>query len=62
MPKFGLFDTFQAKPMQVFHADYMEQEGEYVRIFNRQSNGGDAPDQVGVVRLDKGQYVKQIGI
>ena len=62
MPKFGLFDAFQAKPIQVFHADYMEQEGDYVRIFNRRGLNGDAPDQVGALRLDKGQYVKQIGL
>ncbi len=63
MPKFGLFDAFHtAKPIQLFHADYMQQEGEYVKIFDKGTLGDNSPDQVGALRLDKGQYVKQIGM
>ena len=62
MPKFGLFDTFQTTtPIQVFQADYMEQEGEYVKIFDGGTLGDNSPDQVGALRLDKGQYLKHIG-
>jgi hypothetical protein len=61
MLKFGLFDAFNtAKPIQVFHANYMAQDGEYVRIFNKGAHRTHPGGQVGALRLDKGQYVKQI--
>ena len=69
MAKFGLF-TFgdPSKPIQELEGDYMEQDNEVVKIFNKipgRTEGSlripEDEEQVGVLKLLPGYFVKKIG-
>jgi hypothetical protein len=60
--KFGLFTAGHARTLNQFDGDEMEQNGEYVYIFNYETPGdrNGRRTQVAAIRLDKGQHVKDI--
>jgi hypothetical protein len=60
MAKFGLFDATKSKvrPLQEYEGDTMQQNGEYVYIYEDPSP--EKRIQVAAIRLDKGQSVKKI--
>jgi hypothetical protein len=49
--KFGVFNPGQARPVQVLEGQKMSQDGEFVRVL-------DKDEIVGVVRLDRGQAIR----
>lgn len=57
MAKFGLFRGAAENPSQVLEGDAMLQKDEYVYIMKKVSG---IPTQVGAIRLDLGDVVKQI--
>jgi len=57
MAKFGLFQKAGEKPIQVFEADYMLHEGDIVTFLTSSPTGD---KQVGIVKLDVNQSIKQI--
>jgi hypothetical protein len=60
MEKFGLFHQDEPKPRQVFEGTYIDQEGEYVKVYNEIE--GRADEQVAAVRLNVGESVKKLGM
>jgi hypothetical protein len=59
MAHFGLYKMGRG-PFDRYEGDYMTQEGEYVKIFRNSNIPSKRDEQVGAIRLDKGQSVKQI--
>ncbi len=61
MAKFGLFQDVEMAPRQEIEGDYMQQKGDHVTVFARETkNSGNYDRQVGAFKLDKGQCVKEI--
>ena len=58
MKKFGQFNPGGVHPVQEFEGDYMDQQGEYVKIFARSANQSVKDEQIAAIRLDKDQSVK----
>jgi len=58
MKQYGLFLAGGTRPMNVWNAEDMSQNGEYVylHIFNEKG----VQDQVAAIRLDKGQSVSRL--
>jgi hypothetical protein len=60
MARFGLFTGQNKIPMQEVEGDYMEQDGDIVKIFKHPANQFVTGRQVGAFHLDKNQTVKEL--
>jgi hypothetical protein len=61
MAKFGLFSpVMNSDPLHVYEGDYMQQNGEYVTVYRRNTNPSMADHQVGAIKLDERQSVKEM--
>lgn len=62
MAKFGIFSGAAQGHIQEFQADYMQQDGAFVKFFkNADLSIEDSSDeQVGGAHLDKNQFVRKI--
>jgi hypothetical protein len=48
------------KILQSIEGDFIQQDGEYVKVFKNDESGSNASSQVGAIRLAAGQIVKEI--
>jgi hypothetical protein len=60
MANFGWFKTQRKSPSVVYKADFMEMDGEYVKLYNRNADLILPPVLVAAIRLDKGQDVRML--
>lgn len=60
MARFGLFASVGARALQQYEGDYMQQEGEYVKIMKYGDEKNITGRQVAAIRLDKGQSVREL--
>ena len=60
MAKFGVFVGSVQSPLQEFEGDYMLLSGEFVKIYRNARNSSEVDREVGVIRLDKGQCVREL--
>lgn len=62
MAQFGRFTFGKEQPDEIYEGDFMKLEKGYVKIFNGDQAFAILTDLVAVIRLDKGQSVRQISI
>lgn len=61
MAKFGLFNTFDTEPAQVYEGDYMRMDKPpFVIIYRFTSPDRGSSQAIANIHLDKGQSVKEI--
>lgn len=60
MPKFGLFNSSTVKPLQEYEGDYIQQDKQFVYIWEKAKSPDEVGQQVAAIHLDAGQSVKVI--